>query len=417
MSSANEDTGASSGTINITIHWTGGREKLEISDSSIGIDELKARLATITGITAEQQRLVSSGRVIASEGTVDELIKDGSIITIAKATVREAVPDPVAQAAVLSQPPPQQNVLGIPPEMMPMMQPMLDQFSQNPALLSSLMQSDPRMRNLMENNPELRSMMQSPSFLRQMAETIRNPAAMQNMMRSTDRQLANIENIPGGFAALSSLYSQMGSDERPSDPSTDAANQALAQQLGADDRTQPLPNPWQPRPPPQQSAASRPNVGFPSAFGGLPPYSALYNNPYMNPASPTNPTANPTGYPGYNPEMLRSLLGSMPQQSQPPYNNISTPPVNPFMNPYSPFFYPSMAQQQQQSTTGVTSPTSATTTTPPSSTQTLEEARTRYQSELESLNSMGFTNEEVNIRALRMSGGNVQAAISFLLGE
>jgi len=38
-----------------------------------------------------------------------------------------------------------------------------------------------------------------------------------------------------------------------------------------------------------------------------------------------------------------------------------------------------------------------------------------YKSQLEQLSSMGFTNESVNIEALKATGGNVEAAVERLL--
>ncbi|TPX42419.1 hypothetical protein SeMB42_g05129 [Synchytrium endobioticum] len=419
----------------ITLHWTGGKQKLEITDAQGGLDELKTRIAQITKIPTQQQRLVSNGRVIAGEGTIRDAINDGALVTVAKAPPKAPDPDSSTQAAVLSQPPPPPNALGIPPEMMPIMQPMLDQMAQNPDLLSHLMQADPRMKRLMESNPELRQMMASPSFLRQMGETLRNPAAMQEMMRSTDRQLANIENIPGGFQALSSLYSQMGRDEeRETNPSTDAVNAQFAERLGATDRSQPLPNPWAPR----TITSSSAGPGVANAFG-VDPNAAL--SPFMDMANPfatlsmnnsvngsSNSTVPPLPAPYSNPnnmfgQLFQALGGAHssnmnplanPFWAWPPANNSSNPDTAqaPPINPYLGLFLPPHAP--------VTTPglnVSSNTPTSCSSTTSIEEVRTRYQSELETLTSMGFTNEEVNIRALRISGGNVQSAIEFLLGQ
>jgi len=38
-----------------------------------------------------------------------------------------------------------------------------------------------------------------------------------------------------------------------------------------------------------------------------------------------------------------------------------------------------------------------------------------YKNQLESLESMGFTNKEVNLQALKATGGNVEAAVERLL--
>jgi ubiquilin len=75
-----------------------------------------------------------------------------------------------------------------------------------------------------------------------------------------DRQLSNIEAIPGGFNYLSSMFKDMDVlSESGSDPSTDEANKRLAEKYGVVSPTQSgpnsqaLPNPWAPAPKPQRS--------------------------------------------------------------------------------------------------------------------------------------------------------------------
>src|SRR5690606_18407571 len=75
---------------------------------------------------------------------------------------------------------------------------------------------------MMERNPEMRHVFNDPAFLRQTMNAMRNPEVMQEMMRNHDRQLSNIEAIPGGMNYLSSMYRDMQEplagqpDENPS---------------------------------------------------------------------------------------------------------------------------------------------------------------------------------------------------------
>ena len=50
------------------------------------------------------------------------------------------------------------------------------------------------MRQVMETNPELRNALEDPEFMRRSMEMMRDPSAMQNMMRKS-RLLVLINNI------------------------------------------------------------------------------------------------------------------------------------------------------------------------------------------------------------------------------
>ena len=71
-----------------------------------------------------------------------------------------------------------------------------------------MMQSNPEMQALMESNPELRNMLQDPEVMRQSMQMMRDPSAMQNMLRQQDLAMSNIENMPGGFNALRRMYTE-----------------------------------------------------------------------------------------------------------------------------------------------------------------------------------------------------------------
>merc|ERR550519_3105640 len=58
----------------------------------------------------------------------------------------------------------------------------------------------------MERNPEIRQMLNNPEVLRQMMEIARNPSRLQEMTRTMDRQMQNLESMPGGQAILQRMY-------------------------------------------------------------------------------------------------------------------------------------------------------------------------------------------------------------------
>ena len=71
------------------------------------------------------------------------------------------------------------------------------------------MEFNPEMRALMDSNPELRNMLQDPEIMRQSMQMMRDPSAMQNMLRQQDLAMSNIENMPGGFNALRRMYTEV----------------------------------------------------------------------------------------------------------------------------------------------------------------------------------------------------------------
>ena len=62
------------------------------------------------------------------------------------------------------------------------------------------------MRKIAEENPEFGDMIRDGKFLEQMSEATRNPTMMKELQRNTDRAMANIESMPGGFDALKRAY-------------------------------------------------------------------------------------------------------------------------------------------------------------------------------------------------------------------
>jgi ubiquilin len=109
------------------------------------------------------------------------------------------------------------------PEMMReiMDSPLMQGLLSNPEALQNLFASNPQMQQLMERNPELSHILNNPDLMRQAMEMASNPSAMREMMRSQDRQLSNIESLPGGFNALARMYSEV------QEPMMDAAQETV----------------------------------------------------------------------------------------------------------------------------------------------------------------------------------------------
>jgi len=155
------------------------------------------------------------------------------------------------------------------PEMMRQMMdsPMMQSVLQNPELMRSMIMANPQVQELVQQNPELAHVLNDPNNLRQAMEMARNPAMMNEMMRNTDRAMANIEMMPGGFDALRRMHENVQAPLQDAMASGargtlggSAANAPAQQQAQANSdnpfaslfgptvppSTQPMPNPWNP---------------------------------------------------------------------------------------------------------------------------------------------------------------------------
>ena len=139
--------------------------------------------------------------------------------------------------------------------------PLVQNLMSNPEYLRTMLTSNPQMQQLIDRNPELNHLLNNPEVLRQTMEMMRNPAAFQEMMRSQDRALSNLESLPGGYNALRRMYTELqepmlnaaqeqivgdnpfasflNQGSQRSSTNVDSANT----QAGTENRD-PLPNPW-----------------------------------------------------------------------------------------------------------------------------------------------------------------------------
>ncbi|GAB0098519.1 ubiquilin-1 [Sergentomyia squamirostris] len=130
--------------------------------------------------------------------------------------------------------------------------PLVQQLMNNPDTMRSLITSNPQMQDLMQRNPEISHMLNNPELLRQTMELARNPSMLQELMRTHDRAMSNLESVPGGYSALQRIYREIQEpmlnatteqfSRNPFAGLVDNSSGANPQQ-GTENR-QPLPNPW-----------------------------------------------------------------------------------------------------------------------------------------------------------------------------
>lgn len=131
--------------------------------------------------------------------------------------------------------------------------PLVQSIMSNPDYMRQLITSNPQMQQLMERNPEISHVLNNPDLLRQTMEVVRNPAMLQEMMRTQDRALSNLESIPGGYNALRRMYTELqepmlnaAQEQFGSNPFAALVNNGgpnNSAQQGTENR-EPLPNPW-----------------------------------------------------------------------------------------------------------------------------------------------------------------------------
>uniref|UniRef100_A0A146LHK9 Ubiquilin-1 n=2 Tax=Lygus hesperus TaxID=30085 RepID=A0A146LHK9_LYGHE len=132
--------------------------------------------------------------------------------------------------------------------------PLVQQMMSDPNNMRQLILANPQMQDLLERNPEINHLLNNPDLLRQTIEVARNPSMLQELMRTQDRAMSNLESIPGGYNALQRMYrdiqepmlnaatEQFGQNPFASLASgnTDPPNNPQQGQVNVE----PLPNPW-----------------------------------------------------------------------------------------------------------------------------------------------------------------------------
>jgi len=255
--------------------------------------DLKNLLYELTDIKPEEQRLVYSGKILSDDDLLSFYnIRDGNsiyLVRAAKNKIHSITPQEITQQKQKNKNP----ANGMDSELFSQLldNPFVQSVMSNPEFIRSIYMSNPQFKKVIEKNPEMAQIFNDPEYLKQCMEIARNPEMMNEMLRNQDRAMNNLESIPGGFQALSSLYHSVQSplmdSLRPEqDKSTKEQNEYYAQKLlnGKKlDKTKinndALPNPWN-LSASESSSSSAASPSYPSG---------LFNNMF-NPFNITPPT-------------------------------------------------------------------------------------------------------------------------------
>ncbi|CAN6918082.1 unnamed protein product [Brassica oleracea] len=412
----------------VNVRCTNGSKFIVRTSLESTVESFKALVAQNCEVPANQQRLIYKGRILKDDHT---LLSYGLQADHALHMVRGSAPpgsqttapsvtrgvasntggeslfgyNPLASglfgAAGLPDLERAQQQLAQNPNMVRDMMnaPAIQNIMNNPELMRTLIMSNPQMRELVDRNPELGHILNDPSVLRQSLEAARNPELMREMTRSTDRAMSNIEATPEGFNMLRRMYENV---QEPLMNATtmsgnagnnvDASNSLMTTNAetgtGNDvPNTNPLPNPWGAAGG-QTTTSGRTNSGGDTRAPGLGGLGMLGGDPMVG-ATPDIMSLNP---------QLQSLMDSSPQVREMMQNPE-------FLRMLS---SPETMQQMMSLQQSLLSGNRSTTTVPP------EEL---YATQLLQLEEMGFFDRAENIRALRATNGNVNAAVERLLGS
>ncbi|XP_055604652.1 ubiquilin-1 [Uranotaenia lowii] len=497
-----EDSG--SRKITISVKTPKDKKSIEIVEDA-EIKELRAIVAERFEADPDLVCLIFAGKIMKDTDTLKtHNIKDGlTVHLVIKAAPRPDADGPRRPPADVSQTPfglnqlgglsaigalggnqtnfmdlqsrMQHELLGNPDLMRTVLDnPLVQQMMNNPDTMRQIITSNPQMQDLMQRNPEISHMLNNPELLRQTMELARNPSMLQELMRSHDRAMSNLESVPGGYSALQRIYRDIqepmlnATSRNPYSGTSDSGTTENPQQ-GSENR-EPLPNPWggasgnarsSDNPPP--NVLNTPSMqSLLTQMGDNPSLmSNLMNAPYtrnmlealsadpnlaanlmsQNPLLANNPALQ---------EQMRTMMPQFLQQLQNP--EMQSMMANPEaidailqiqrgmeqLRSVAPGLVNSMgipppAPGAPATSTGTGSTTTNANTAAQSNPAVFSDFMSRmingmatganpnlppeerYQSQLDQLASMGFVNREANLQALIASFGDINGAVERLL--
>ncbi|XP_059179666.1 ubiquilin-1-like [Physella acuta] len=385
----NINNSGKSGVITITVKTPKEKHNVEVKDGA-SVRELKEEIQKKFNAPYEQLCIIFAGKIMKDEDSLEQHgIKDGLTVHLVIKSANRTVPDPPPRTSTatpqtapdISQTPfslggigglgglsglgmgsanfmemqqrMQREMLGNPDMLRQLMDnPFVQSMMSNPEIMRSLLMNNPQMRELMERNPEITHMLNNPELMRQTMELARNPAMMQELMRSQDRAMSNLESIPGGFNALTRMYRDIqepmmsaAQETMGSNPFASLVSNTSGEntQQGRENRD-PLPNPW--GSPPASTTGSAANVtpGETTTTAGMfntPGMQSLMMQMMQNPQMMSNMLQAP-----YMQSMMQSLSAN-PELAQQIIGNNPLFANNPQMQANLTTMMPTLLQQMQ----------------------------------------------------------------------
>lgn len=336
--------------ISLIIKTAKEKHRVEIAAEAT-VKELKAAVAEKFGVPVEQLCLIFAGKILKDpEQLVTHNISDGLTVhlVVRSSQTSEAQSSTSSPAAPSSTQTPfglggmsslpglanlgfgsgnfmevqqrmQREIMTNPDLLRQVMDnPVVQSLMSNPEYMRDLIRANPQMQQLMERNPEISHMLNNPDLLRQTMEVVRNPSMLQELMRTQDRALSNLESIPGGYNALRRIYTEL------QEPMLNAAQEQFVGnpfaalvgnqnnenvQQGTENRD-PLPNPWSS--PGSNTATTTSSTNTPTPSSQSTPTTGQTTNPAFS--------AGILGSPG-----MQSLMNQLMENPQLMQNMMNAP--------------------------------------------------------------------------------------------
>merc|ERR1711871_1535027 len=263
------------------------------TDLTNTVGEFKALVEEATTVPVASQRLIYRGAVLKDDRTLESYsIEDGHQVHMVRSVSSNSSDASPAQGGAAAGPAMgNAGTSGSSPfglfggnlgggGGMPSMAQMQQQMMANPQMMQDMMQNpmmqslmnNPQMQQILEAHPELNHVLNDPEMLRQHMQAMSNPNLQQELMRSQDRALSNIESHPEGFNALRRMYSSVQEPlmDGLSDLTRGSTTNTPSQPSAPVAPGTPMPNPWggDNSSPGASNVASSgtPNAAMPPAF-------------------------------------------------------------------------------------------------------------------------------------------------------
>merc|ERR1719481_1570181 len=233
--------------------------------------------------------------------------------------------------------------------------PLTQSLMSNPDVIRQMLESNAQMQEVMDRNPEIRQMLNNPEVLRQMMDIARNPSRLQEMTRTMDRQMQNLEAMPGGMNILQRMYRDiqepvLNAMGGPNPFQDLRGNSETPSEVPSTETNQPAPNPWAAGGQQQQSTTA-PTSGAGAPLGGqLGQGSGMFTSPGMQSLMGQmrdNPTLMSQMMSAPYMQSMFSTLASNPEQASQMLANNPMFAGNPQLQQQVSAMMPQMLQQMQ----------------------------------------------------------------------
>ena len=218
----------------ITVKFKANEHKIKINDCST-IFQLKSTLAEALNHDLNTLHVVSQGKIISKLDDDDIIPSNISVLYVSSTSSPTRIP-----------PPPIDQLSGG-----AMDNPYLDTLLQNKDFMETIINNNPQIKDMIKQHPEMSHALKDPSFLKDSLSAMKNPNLRKEMQRNQDRQIQQLENIPGGYSLLSSL-ARPDSIPMKSEKQDLEAQESFAKKFGIKSEkivgvnANSLPNPWMP---------------------------------------------------------------------------------------------------------------------------------------------------------------------------